>query len=58
MAVGVIMVEIVIVVDEAEPAACVCVVDLMPIFEDRMGTRARSDGVVWMCACTCDSAIG
>ena len=48
VAVGGVIVEAVVVVDVAEPAVCVCVcvVDLMPIFEDRTGTRARSDGVV------------
>lgn len=58
-AVGV-MVEVVavVVVDVAEPAVCVCVEGLMPIFEDSTGTRARSDGVVWMCACACACAVG
>lgn len=57
VAVGEVMVEV-LVVDVAEPAVCAYVMGLMPIFEDRTGTRARSDGAVWMCACTREGAMG
>lgn len=55
--VEVVVVVVVVVVGVVEPVVCVCVVALMPIFEDRTGTRARNDGVVWMCACAGEGAI-
>jgi len=41
-----VTVEDVVDVDVTEPAVCLCVMGMMPIFDDRTGTRARSDGVV------------